>query len=69
MKQFEYIQKEIQTMNSGMAIAGFLNGLELAATAWCKKNAPDDIYINENNKPELTIYGMASYLDSEIDLK
>lgn len=66
MKQFEHIQKEIQSMDSGMSMAGFIHGIEAAAIVWCKKNAPDNIYINESGEAELAVYGLAEYLDSEV---
>ena len=66
MKQFERIQKEIQNMDSGITMAGFINGIEAAAIMWCKNNAPDNIYINESGGTELAVYGLSEYLDSEV---
>lgn len=67
MKQFERIQKEIQGMDSGMAMTGFLNGIETTALIWCKKNDPDDIYVIESGETKVSICGMAAYLDSEVE--
>jgi len=67
MKQFERIQKEIQNMDSGMSMAGFIHGLEAASVAWCGKNDPDNIFINPGGMAEPTIYGLAEYLDSEVE--
>lgn len=67
MKQFERIQKEIQDMDSGMAMIEFLNGIETAAIIWCKKNDPYDIYVIESGETKVSICGMAAYLDSEVE--
>ena len=64
-KQFEYIQKEIQNISSGLEMAGFLHGIEDTALYWCMANAPEYVSINEKNETELAIYGLAKFLESE----
>ena len=68
MKQFERIQKEIQDINTGMAMTGFINGIEAAAIVWCKKNAFDELYVS-GGATRVSVYGMAAYLDSEVTTK
>lgn len=68
MKQFERIQKEIQDINivnNGMSMTGFINGIEASAIVWCKKNAPDELYVS-GGAIRVSVYGMAAYLDSEV---
>lgn len=66
MKQFEYIQKDIQSITSGIEMAGYLGGIEAAATVWCKKNDPDNIYVTESGETKVAIFGMTAYLNSEV---
>ena len=67
MKQLEGIQRDIQSIESGMEMAGYLNGIEVGPLLWCKKNSPDDVYIRKDGRSEVDIYGMAAYLDSDIE--
>lgn len=66
MKQFERVKKEIQDMNTGIAMTGFIDGIEMAAIIWCKENAPNELYIS-GDATKVTVYGIASYLESEIE--
>ena len=68
MKQFERIQKEIQDVNTGMSMTGFINGIEAAAIVWCKKNAPNELYVS-GGATKVSIEGMAAYLNSEVEIK
>lgn len=70
MKQFERVQKEIQDVNivnTGMSMTGFINGIEVAAIVWCKKNAPNELYVS-GGATRVSIEGMAAYLDSEVEV-
>ena len=67
MKQLERIQRDIQNIESGMEMAGYLNGIEVGALLWCKKNSPDDVYKRKDGQSEVDIYGMAAYLDSDVE--
>ena len=66
MKQFECVKKEIQDMNTGIAMTGFIDGIETAAIIWCKENAPNELYVS-GGVTKVTVYGIASYLESEIE--
>jgi hypothetical protein len=67
LNQLEKIKKNIQSISSGMEMAGYLDGIQTAAHLWCKENTPDEVYYMTPGKPEVSIYGMASYLESIVE--
>lgn len=66
MKQYEKIKKEIIKCDSSMEMAGFLNGLDSAAIVYCQQNCPDEIWLTESGKNEISIYGIQQFLESEV---
>lgn len=66
MKQFEKIQKEIVGFEDAMEIAGYLNGINAAAIVYCSHNYPNEVCIYKSGESEITIYGMAHFLESEV---
>lgn len=67
MRRFECIQNDIQKCTDGFKLAVYLADLSQAAIQWNKKNAPDNIQVTESGDEELTMYGMAIYLDSVLE--
>ena len=68
MKQYEWIKKNIWEISNSFMMAGFLDGINESAIIFCKKNIPKEVYVTESGEIKVTIYGMAMYLDSEIDI-
>ena len=67
MKVYEKIQKTICEISDGMEMAGYLDGIHADAVVYCKKNAPDEIRVDESGACVVSIYGMTEFLNSEID--
>lgn len=66
MKQFDKIRQEISKCQSPMELAGFLEGIRVAASVYCKHNCPNEVIINNGGKLEdISIYGMVEFLESE----
>ncbi len=66
MKQYEKIQKEIAECDSAMEMAGYLNGINVAAVIFCKQNYPDEVCITESGESEISVYGMKYFLENEV---
>lgn len=66
MKQYENIKKEINDCESAMEMAGYLDGLNVAAIVYCKQNYPDEVYMTESGESKVTICGMAYFLEREL---
>ena len=47
-------------------MAGYLEGIRVAAIVYCSKEYPDEISKSKNGGTEITIYGMQRYLESEV---
>lgn len=65
MKEIDKIKKEIKNINDPTEMAGYLDGIRVAASLYCRDNYPDEVIIENGQLKELTIYGMINYLQSE----
>ena len=65
MKKIDKIKTEIKDINDPTEMAGYLDGIRVAASLYCKDNYPDEVIIENGQLKELTIYGMINYLQSE----
>ena len=67
MKQFEYIQKYMQSVTSGKEMAELFGDIETAANIWCIHNNPIELCITKSGKTEVTIRGLETYLEKEYE--
>jgi hypothetical protein len=66
VKQFDKIKLEVGNCQSSMELAGFLEGIRVAASVYCKHNCPNEVMISNGGKLEdISIYGMVEFLESE----
>lgn len=49
-----------------MEMAGYLNGINVAAVMFCKQNYPDEVCITKNGESEISVYGMKYFLENEV---
>ena len=66
MKQYEKIQEDIVEFKNAMEMAGYLDGINVAAVIYCTQNYPDEVCLTESGKSEVSIYGMTHFLESEV---
>ena len=69
MKQYDRIKKEIQEVDSPVAMACFISKTEKEAAEWLKNNFPLDVHRIENGETKISFGGMALYMDSEEEMK
>ena len=67
MKQYEKIKKDVVECESAMEMAGYLNGLNVAAVVYCQQNYPDEVCVTKSGESEISIYGMECFLEREIE--
>lgn len=67
MKQYEKIKNGIASCDSALEMAGYLEGIRVAAIIYCSKEYPDEISKSKNGGTEITIYGMQYYLEREVN--
>ena len=66
MKQIDVFKNNVAGVESSMEMAGLLDGLRVAAALYCKENVPDEVIFEDGRLEEVTIYGIADYLESEV---
>lgn len=65
MKQFDKIKLEVGNCQSSVELAGFLEGIRVAASVYCKHNCPNEVVISKGGKLEdISIYGIVEFLES-----
>lgn len=65
MKQFDKIKLEVGNCQSSVELAGFLEGIRVAAFVYCKHNCPNEVVISKGGKLEdISIYGIVEFLES-----
>ena len=47
-------------------MAGYLDGLNAAAIIYCTQNYPDEVYVTESGKSNVTVCGMVYFLEREL---
>lgn len=67
MKEIDKIKIEIGNINDPVEMAGYLDGIRTAAMLYCKNNHPEEVVIENGRITDLTIYGMVSYLKSDVN--
>lgn len=67
MKVIDKIKHDINEISDPIEMAGYLNGITVGASMYCKQNCPDEIIIDNGKLVDITISGMCYYLDSEIE--
>lgn len=67
MKQIDKIKKDIAEISEPFELAGYLDGITMAAVLYCKKEYPDEVVFNDGKLKEVTICGMSHYLDKELE--
>lgn len=60
MKVYEKIKQDISKITNTMEMAGYFSGIEVAASMYCVKHCPDEIY-----EGRMSVTGFDSYLNSE----
>lgn len=66
MKQIDVFKNNVAGVESSMEMAGLLDGFRVAAALYCKENVPDEVIFENGRLEEVTIYGIADYLESEV---
>lgn len=66
MKQIDVFKKNVAETGSPMEMAGLLDVLHVAAAMYCKENVPDEVIFEDERLEEVTIYGIADYLESDV---
>lgn len=69
MKQYERIKKEIQDVDSPVAMACFISKTEKEAAEWLKNNFTLDVHRIENGETKISFSGMALYMGSEVEIE
>lgn len=64
MKQIERIKQIISECTSSIELAGYIDGINAAAVIYCSERYPDEVYTGSHGS-EVSIYGMACFLDSD----
>lgn len=64
MKVYQKLQQEICEIKDSMKMAGYLDGLSVAATIFCMKHCPEELRMTESGKHEMSITGFNQYLNS-----
>lgn len=65
MKQIDKIKRDIAEITEPFELAGYLDGITMAAAIYCKKEYPDEVILKDRRLKEVTVYGMSHYLESE----
>ena len=64
MRKFEEIKENIKEINDPVEMAGFLDGIQSAAAIWCRENCLEEVIVKNGKVIEITICGMANFLNS-----
>lgn len=67
MKQIDKIKKDIAEITEPLELAGYLDGITMAAVLYCKKEYPDEVVFKDGRLKEVTVYGMSHYLSKELE--
>lgn len=65
MKVYEKLINDIADISSGLEMAGFLDGIQVAAIYYCIKECPEEIVSALNGRTKISIAGMTRFLESE----
>ena len=66
MKVYEKLIRDIADISSGLEMAGFLDGIQVAAIRYCVKEYPEEIVLMHDGRTKISVTGMARYLEREI---
>ena len=67
MKQIDKIKRDIAEITEPLELAGYLDGITMAAAIYCKKEYPDEVILKDGKLKEVTVYGMSHYLSKELE--
>lgn len=65
MKQVDKIKSDIQKISSPMEMAGYLDGVRVAAALFCKDTYPDEVIFEGGQLKDISVYGLSNFFDSE----
>ena len=63
---FDKIKEDIKNIDDPMELAGYFDGVRVAAALYCKNNCPDEVIFKNGKLEDISIYGMKDYLESEV---
>ena len=66
MIRFHKIKEDIKKIDNPIELAGYLDGIRVAAALYCKENYPDEVIFENGKLEDISVYGMKDYLESEI---
>lgn len=70
MKQFDKIRQEVGQCQSSMELAGYLEGIRVAASVFCKQHCLSEVMISQGGMlDDISIYGIVEFLESEVKIK
>ena len=66
MIRFHKIKEDIKKIDNPIELAGYLDGIRVAAALYCKENYPDEVIFENGKLEDISVYGMKDYLESEV---
>lgn len=66
MKIYQQVQQDINEMQDGMEIAGYLDGLYVAAKIFCMRYCPEEVCTTDSGDIRMSITGFNKYLNSKV---
>ena len=63
---FDKIKDDIKNIDDPMELAGYFDGVRVAAALYCKDNYPDEVMFTKGKLEDVSIYGIKHYLESEV---
>ena len=66
MTQLEDIKIRVQSISDPLEMAGFIDGIRVAAALYCKERYPDEVIFENGEMTDISIYGICQYLNSDL---
>lgn len=66
MRIWQCVQQDINEMLDATEMAGYLDGLYVAANIYCIKYCPEEVWVNDGGEHEISTTGFAKYLNSKV---
>lgn len=67
MTQLERIKREISEITNPIEMAGYLDGIRVSASLYCRNNYPEEAVIEDGKLKDVTICGMCRFLESNTE--
>lgn len=66
MIRFDKIKEDIEKIDNPMELAGYLDGVRVAAALYCKENYPNEVIFENGKLENISVYGVKNYLENEV---